>query len=60
MRFSRGRRALGTDEGGVYQTEYTIVLILVALALAGALALLAAPLVEYHDAVVRILDTPIL
>lgn len=60
MRFNRDRRALGSDERGVYQTEYTIVLILVALALAGALALLASPLVEYHDAVVRILDTPIL
>jgi len=60
MRSSEPRPALRRDQRGVYQTEYTVVLVLVALAVATALALLAAPLVEYHDAVVRILDTPVM
>lgn len=53
------RRAL-LDSRGVYQTEYTLVLVLVALVAAVAIAMLSAPLVEYHDAVVRFLDTPLM
>jgi len=56
----RSGRDLGSDQRGVYQTEYTVVLVLVALAVVSALALLAVPIVEYHDAVVRILDTPMM
>lgn len=48
------------DSRGVYQTEYTLVLVLVALVAAVAIAMLSAPLVEYHDAVVRFLDTPLM
>lgn len=55
-----GPRSLGDDERGAYQTEYTIVLVLLALVLAVAVGLLATPLVEYHDAVTRVLDWPVL
>jgi Flp pilus assembly pilin Flp len=60
MRSNKPTRSFLADRRGVYQVEYTIVLVLVAMAAAIALALLAAPLVEYHDAVVRIFDTPVL
>lgn len=60
MRLRDSRRSLGRDQRGVYQTEYTLVLVLVAMAAAIAIALLAGPLVEYHDAAVRILDTPVM
>lgn len=45
MRLRRNERSLVVDERGAYQTEYTIVLVLVALVAAVAIATLTMPLI---------------
>ncbi len=60
MRSTKRARSFWRDERGVYQSEYTIVLVLVAMMCAVAIAGLAVPLVEHHDAVVEMLSSPLM
>jgi hypothetical protein len=53
----RGRPLLG-DDRGVYYTEYTIVMVLVAIALGTALVWLGGPLLRFHDCVLLPMQVP--
>jgi Flp pilus assembly pilin Flp len=52
------REPLLGDDRGVYYTEYTIVLVLVAIALGTALVFLGGPLLRFHDSVVLPVQVP--
>ena len=52
-------RSLVRDERGSFQTEYTIVLVLVAIVVVGALATLGVPLVLYHRSVQAAVTAPV-
>lgn len=55
----RRRQSLWSDTRGVYQTEYTIVLVLVALMGILAIAALSVPLVQYHKSIQTMIVSPV-
>lgn len=52
-------KSLWSDTRGVYQTEYTIVLVLVALMGILAIASLSVPLVQYHKSIQTMIVSPV-
>jgi len=46
------------DEGGAYQVEYTIVLVLVAVLAGAAIAGLSVPLIQYYRSVQTMIVSP--
>ena len=52
-------RSLARDQRGSFQTEYTIVLVLVAIAVVAALATLGVPLVLYHRSIQSAVTAPV-
>lgn len=52
-------KRLWTDVRGVYQTEYTLVLVLVAVLGAVAIATLSVPLIQYHQSILTMIVSPV-
>jgi Flp pilus assembly pilin Flp len=59
MREKPNLRSLWHDTRGVYQTEYTIVLVLVAILGAVAIATLSVPLIQYHKSILTMIVSPV-
>lgn len=50
---------LGRNQGGVYQTEYTIVLVLVAVVAAVAIGAMSLPLIQYAQSIQDAVTLPV-
>ncbi|HJL14927.1 MAG TPA: hypothetical protein RMH99_04685 [Sandaracinaceae bacterium LLY-WYZ-13_1] len=54
----REERSLGSDERGAVYTEYTVILVLVSLAMAVTLASLGLPFVDYYRSSQQMILSP--